>query len=329
MKKTFLICVLIFALLCASCQTFDNETASYKASDEESSAAPEEMSVQKEKKQSISLVVLGDSIARGYGLESPEEERWSAVLCRLLKEDFVTVNKNNFGVDGLTGQGLADQLTDNFPTQLTDCDAVLVSIGGNNVLSFLGEITSELMQDGEYPVKLFEDFFRYAYAPDGEDVSAYAYAVTEMNELVDRVNGIFQSESFIQKVSTAGEKLNREIPEIVSLIREKNPDARIVFQTVYNPYQGMSLQFRYLEHAVELSDHGAMAVSALNRAIKQCADEQGYEIADVYGAFEQRIETLTNAGIDLQKKSLDLDPHPNKKGHEIIALIYYELLTEG
>lgn len=330
MKKCFLLFMTVLLILaCSSCVQYIPEEESGEAdSSEKGDHSAELSSPQKEKKDSITLAVLGDSIARGYGLEEPTEQRWSRVLAELLEQDFVVVTETNHGVDGLTGKGLEKQLSEGLAQELADCDAVLISIGGNNVLSFLGEITDEVLQDGEFPTEMFEDFFRYAYASEGQDVSDCAYAVDEMNQLVDRVNSIFESEDFKKRVAEAGEKLKEEIPAVVSLIRRSNPNARIVLQTVYNPYQGMQLSFRYLKNPVALSLHGNTAVSALNEAIFDCAEQCGYQVADVYAAFAARSETLSNAGVDLQKKALDLDPHPNKKGHRVIAELYYQLLTE-
>lgn len=277
----------------------------------------------------ISIVALGDSIAYGARLENYESDRWSARLAEKLKTVYAEADEANYGVNGMTGEGLVTQLENEMPAEIAECDYVLISIGGNNILSFLTSLTQELFPDGEYPTQLFADFFKYAFASTSEDVSQYAYSVAEMNSLVARINATFESEDYRQKVALAGEKLKDELPRAVALIRECNKDAKIIVQSIYNPYYGINLSFRYLESGIDLSAHGEFAVASLNEAITSCAVECGYEIADVYTAFKESGVTLTNAGIDLGTMTLDLDPHPNKKGHELIAQTYYDLIAEG
>ena len=77
---------------------------------------------------SISIVVLGDSIARGYGLENVETQRFSSLLEEDLKTVYKDVSVVNYGVDGQTGAELLSVLQNSPPAELNNCDCVIISI---------------------------------------------------------------------------------------------------------------------------------------------------------------------------------------------------------
>ena len=283
-------------------------------------------------KGDMDIVVLGDSIAYGYGLENIERERWSYQLSEMLKSDYENVNTVNYGINGQTGSELADMLENSMPEEIKNCDTVLVSIGGNNILrGLMSLLDDESIKniDEEYLKTVFYDFLKYSFPKEGEDVSEYAYAVAELNSLFDRVNGIFDSDNYKKILEKASRDLEAELSKIVSEIKKANPKALIYIQTVYNPYKGISLGFKNIDSKIELSKRGDGAVSFLNRVIISQKDVCGYFVADVFEGFDRSEFTLTNPRIDLADKKIILDPHPNKKGHYEIAKIYYSLLTEG
>ena len=79
---------------------------------------------------------------------------------------------------------------------------------------------------------------------------------------------------------------------------------------------------------LDMHVNGEAAVGKLNEQIKANAAEYGYTVLDVHKGFAESIKTLTFAGLDITKASFSLDPHPNEKGHELIAELYYNYLTE-
>lgn len=277
----------------------------------------------------ISVVVLGDSIARGYGLANVEKQRYSALLAEKLADDYADVNIANYGVDGLTGAELVEFLKNDMPAEIADSDYVLVSIGGNNILGVLTEMSgvAELMTGIDS--QIITDYVKYMTATDETEKSKYETVLTTLNTLLGTVNSVFTGETFAQKVAEAVEKLQNEIPEIVSLIKEENPDAKIVIQTVFNPYKSVNISLPYIESKVELASHGDAAVSVLNMAIESLAEEQGYAVLPVYDVFEASAKKAVNAAFSILTMQLNVDPHPNATGHQLIAESYYNLIKEN
>ena len=143
------------------------------------------------------------------------------------------------------------------------------------------------------------------------------------------VNAVFESETFNSLITDAGKRLEEEIPQIIEAIRKLNPNAKIYFQTVYNPYKGMNVSLKEVTEQLKLDDYGERSVANLNAPIEALADSLGYEIVPVWTEFEESGKDLVNAGISLLPFNISVDPHPNWQGHELIAKIYCDIITEA
>lgn len=276
----------------------------------------------------ISLVVLGDSIARGYGLQNVESERFSAVLEASLSQKYAEVTVSNYGVDGITGAQLSETLKTAPPDDLANADYALISIGGNNVLGRLASLDGLEQLSDDINKKVFFDYFRFLLSDTEEEKKALDYARESLNLLFKTANDTLGGAQFKSLVNTAAENLKTEIPEIIKHIRQINPDCKIIIQTVYNPYKGINIALKALDHTLDLASFGEMAVLPLNQAIEGLASEYGYTVAPVWGGFEASSKQLTNAGFDILNALFGVDPHPNSAGHALIAEIYFKLITE-
>lgn len=276
----------------------------------------------------IDVLVLGDSIARGYGLSDVENERFSAVLTDKLGKKFTEVNVSNYGVDGITGADLVNMLKNNPPEELYNADYVLISIGGNNVLRSIGSLDGLNQLSANVNTKVFFDYFRYLFAKNEEEKKSLDYARKTIDVLFKTANDAFGGDEFNSIIKTASENLKNEIPIITELIKGSNPNAKIIIQTVYNPYKDINISLKSLKNPLNLSAFGEKAVLPLNENIEEMATVCGYSVAPVFDGFEASSNQLTNAGFDLLNAVFGLDPHPNKEGHVLIADIYYKLITE-
>lgn len=278
---------------------------------------------------SFKAVVLGDSIARGYGLESPESMRFSALLEKSLATVYEDIEIANYGVDGRTGEELIDFVKNEPPKELADCDCIIISIGGNNILQMLDTLDTALNALMEIDPKAVADYFKYTVTDEGEEKDKLAYACDVLSSVFGAINVAFESETFDSLITDAGKRLENEIPRLISELRKINPDAKIYFQTVYNPYKDINLSLQDVEEKLDLDTHGERAVAKLNAPIEALAEENGYEIVPVWQEFDRSNKTLTNAGISLITASISFDPHPNARGHELIAEIYYGIISEA
>lgn len=237
----------------------------------------------------INIVALGDSIAAGYGLASPEAERYSHLIKeRIDARDGFECIETNHGVNGQTSSGLLESFASLPP--LDGADYVTVSIGANNVLG--------------PAVNMFSKYGAALLIEDEElRAAALASAYNEFNT-----------------ATAAGiEQFKKDLPEIISAIKHAAPEAEIIFQTIYNPYNRVSLTLTLGDVTVDLNADSDRLVSALNDIIESGAILLGYKVADVYAAFETETGVVNAEGGSLASAPLTLDPHPTAKGHGLIA----------
>lgn len=293
MKKFLLLFLLLGVLI--SCAGEEDAPVPMEETAVETDPAPETDTV-----ELPVLVSLGDSIARGFGLDEPSKEAYITVV-----SEHLPAIAYNFGVDGQDSTELVSYITGQPSVReaLADADSVTVSIGANN---FLGDAFTFL--------GIYNDF---------KTNPSTTYTT-------ESVTSAFQT--FNADVTKGVEQLREDIPSILSAIREINADCDVIFLTCYNPYGAVNVTLDWGNvMPVEFDALSDTCVSRLNEVIQELSEEQGYIVADVYAAFEGKADRLVNA---VPVESGDtfvgsaIDPHPNKNGHNVIAEVLSGILGE-
>lgn len=239
-----------------------------------------------------SLVVLGDSIASGYGLaEYTAGNNYSAPLSfgNMLGAEYQSYR--NYAVDGRTSEQLLYSLQDpseELAEALSSADKIVISIGGNDFLKpMLSAVKSAAFGDYE----LFEAIISGEFKTEmiGDSANKVLIAALDAAKRVD-----------IDAVADNIEACSREL-------RKANPNAEIVVLTVYNPFSGNVL----------LNAVSDIAFEKLHELNGRISDINGITVADVYTAFDGKAGEFTNIN--------RLDIHPNANGHNAI----YNLLVEN
>lgn len=222
------------------------------------------------------VVFFGDSIAAGYGLADEENERYSSLIAA---EYGCTVY--NYAVSGDDGKDLLELLAEGNCEHLKDATVIVLSIGANNVLK------------AAYALVPYFESLQNGTAQGNLDVTE---VMSEVAQGIDR--------------------FKTELPQIIQALREVNADAKIIFQTVYNPYRDFT-EFKVEQNGFTLSFAAvsASSVISLNDVIENGAEENGYTVCEVYTPFKEYEGNLINALPD----GSNVDPHPNKEGHKLLA----------
>lgn len=112
----------------------------------------ENSTLSSKKPNSIQLLILGDSVAKGTGDE--KSKGFTGYLPEYFKNyTSKDILVNNLGVDGLESMGLLEQFQSQKLTQpLLDSDIILISIGGNDVRSIL--TLNTLAKEDEFKVRM-------------------------------------------------------------------------------------------------------------------------------------------------------------------------------
>ena len=222
------------------------------------------------------VVFFGDSIAAGYGLADEENERYSSLIAAKYGCEVY-----NYAVSGDDGKDLLALLAEGNCEHLKDATVIVLSIGANNVLK------------AAYALVPYFESLQNGTAQGNLDVTE---VMSEVAQGIDR--------------------FKTELPQIIASLRAVNPDAQIIFQTVYNPYRDFT-EFKVEQNGFTLSFAAvsASSVISLNDVIENGAEENGYTVCEIYTPFKEYQGNLINALPD----GSNVDPHPNKEGHKLLA----------
>ncbi len=236
------------------------------------------------------IVFLGDSIASGCGLEGYSDD--DLYNCRsyanILKERYsgelgekcrqITIN------DAVTGDKSEDMLkklkNGELDEALADSDAVVVSIGGNDLLGLVFEVLTKLGYDPDSDKIELDD----------ANIMAAVLALLTLDKDADAALDGFEA----------------NLKEIITAIRDKTAGT-IIVQTLYDP-------FEFFDSIKVLTDFTGEKIERLNNIVLKNAmdgDTRLYYVVDVAGDFKGKCKDLTNIA--------SFDIHPNAKGHEEIA----------
>ena len=282
--KRIVLTVLCLALcaLAAGCEfdinvSVDIDEQSLPAAESENESAGEDLPPQTDGLTSDDVVVFfGDSIAAGYGLADEENERYSSLIAAKYGCEVY-----NYAVSGDDGADLLALLAEGNCEQLENATVIVLSIGANNVLK------------AAYALVPYFESLQNGTAQGNLDVTE---VMSEVAQGIDR--------------------FKTELPQIIASLRAVNPDAQIIFQTVYNPYRDFT-EFKVEQNGFTLSFAAvsASSVISLNDVIENGAEENGYTVCEIYTPFKEYQGNLINALPD----GSNVDPHPNKEGHKLLA----------
>lgn len=241
----------------------------------------------KEQSEMKKYIAIGDSLTFGFGLANKKTERFSAKLTdKLNKKDAMYV-EYNYGVNGLTSDGLLDMLKAGEIGMLSEAALITIDIGANDVLDSLNQIL----------IPMFE----------GGSVSKNEYEAA--------------MESYNDSIISAYDNTK----EILEHIKSVNPDCTIVIATIYNPYRNLDVELILDDRTVTLAQFADELMQELNNNIKKLANDYDCHIADWYTAFEMTKLNVLDAKYD--ETGINLDIHPNKEGHNLMATVMYEAVN--
>lgn len=260
-------------------------------------------------------VSLGDSIARGFGLDDLENERYSSLIAA--EENIMSDSKGknnitayNYGVDGQTSGELLEHITEGRTEMVAEADVISICIGTNDVL---------------YPAEMFfmkyDDLF-YNYGAAGSYGNGQFDYETDARikqgfDTYDAKEFEADYEAMLADCQTGLEDLRVNLTEVISVIKEINPQCQIICLTLYNPYAPFDYTIYTDNTMVNISEYSENLMEEANAVIAETCEEMGCMTADVHGAFAASDVDVLNSEVTVY--GLNLDDHPNAAGHRLIA----------
>jgi len=241
----------------------------------------------------VNIVSFGDSIPYGYLLKD-ENNSYDNRIAQTLDADFY-----EYSAVGLTSYQLLDYLeTGASDENIKNADYIFISIGSNDYLDLLFEIKIdgfEFDSSNDNYLNIKENF--------------------NFNNFFDSLKRSMTGEEFNNKARLALALIKETYPKIISYIRNINSDAKIYVLNLYNPYFNLNNPIIELDY---VSDICEKYISETNEFIES-SDE--YTVINAHNL----LRNYKMLNVDLL--SLNLDPHPNKNGHETLYQAFLKELT--
>ena len=240
------------------------------------------------------MLILGDSISTGYGLEGYAENKANGYAQRL-KNAFNIKDSDylNLARDGLDSSQLLEFIKKPENKDLfKKYDSIFITIGGNDVLN---RMVSEI-----------DDFYNYLPEDLGTDIEN---VLDNLKKSADKMAAHLNEEKVKQGFQNQTNLFIKNFTEIISELKKLAPDSSIYVQTLFNPFSGV-----YGLEKVE--SYGDVYLEQMNNAIK---NTKSITTADIYSAFKGKGLFLTNI--------LSMDIHPNAQGHYKISTEIYNMIV--
>lgn len=253
---------------------------------------------------------FGDSIAAGYGLEGYSHSQTSAPSdsYQSLLSSFLQTKSINYAVSGSNSSDCIDLLKKgSADADLKKADIITLSIGSNDLLLPF--------------IQIIMDYFEID--PDSIDASSFADGFTmPAIDLSDFMKYYQKSEALIAELSdhavlhAQAAAFPKKLKNILSILRQKSPDAEIYVTNIYNPFTAIPI----------IGTIAETYIAEINQAFSSRTDE--YTLIDVYTPFSQA--ELTNVHFDMKNPAgINLDPHPSAAGHQAIADLFISALQKA
>ncbi len=295
---------IVSAILCLSIlmssAAYASDVKQNAQSGTQTETAKTEVSVKDEK---IRYVALGDSISTGFGLtiftkDHPDNPKSPNLFVNRLSAslDLPVLNLAKDGIDTTDLLNLIKNLSQDKKKILGEAELITVSTGGNNLLAPLLEL-SKKKSDAAVAVGMFSS----------PQLALISMLTTSNAQEQANVRAII--DDGVKRFCGTEEKKyeDGEFMQIVNAIRAVNPNAKLVFQTIYYPYASFNIP--------EEVDN---ATKEMNRIILAKAQEGNYTVIDLYDLFR------SPDFINMQR----LDSHPNNAGTTMIYLLMMQALGE-
>ncbi|HPE96022.1 MAG TPA: GDSL-type esterase/lipase family protein, partial [Bacillota bacterium] len=268
-------------------------------------------------------VALGDSIPYGYGLTDHETQCYPYLFYQQIGSELSSFS--NAAISGQTSPQLAAMIEGG--AYISNADLITVTIGANNILgSFFTDTLAIVIANGGGVITSLDGLIGELAAYSSDTTSETTKAT--LKKIIDALNTYYSGKAFEAKMDAAAAQLNTDITSIIASINTYAPAAEVIFTTIYSPYKGCS--FGIEDSYVEMTGLSDLCVEKLNTVIRERANEEGYTVAEVYTAFEESDEDLVNANISMtDAESVNVDPHPNSKGAQVIADTLADAISKG
>ena len=253
---------------------------------------------------STNYLALGDSIGDGYGLADRDTESYAQIVRSKL--NIPKSNFKNLSVSGMTCEEFYQKIqTSEYTSSIKAANMITVSIGSNELLGIaiegVSSITGVDANDPDFTNKVQQVF------QNADTLKKLA--------LAKNLYTFFTSNETKAKIEAAIAAYEESWSKSVSYIKSINSNVFIIATEFYNPYYEVGLA------SYDLGNFVDEYIQKMNVILKNLSQSESlYKIAKIYNDFNTTNPRITNVNVNFNDFSkMNVDPHPNKNGHSIIA----------
>lgn len=256
-------------------------------------------------------VALGDNIAYGYGLADRDNDSYASKVRQ--KYNISQSNFQNLAVSGMTCAEYYEKIQEEeYTNAIENADLLTVSIGSNELLGLVTKAVSDVTG---VPIDSPN------FVEEAQNVFLSA-SMLEKIKMLTEIYNTFTSEEMKLQIEASINTYKDNWSKSIQYIKEINPDITIVATEFYNPYYEISLGSYDLGGFVDEN------IQKMNEILHENSNsESEYKIAKIYDAFNTTNPRLTNVNISMS--DLNVDPHPNVLGHEVICTKIMDALVDA
>jgi lysophospholipase L1-like esterase len=301
-------------------------------------------------------IALGDSVPAGFALYNLAES-YPAVFYEMLKADDSIDEYKNYAVSTITTTILLDMLNNMNAEDLKlfkNARVVTLNIGGNNILvpflDYLNDLkiktgagdvvtgTGEILSGTDELIYGIMAEIEKRTSESEEPKSGLGAIISGLKDmaggLLNALTGAWNvllgtpevvatfAGSFTPELKTEldnGVKtFSEEFVEIIKWIEKHAPKAKIIVNTVYNPFPQKIQNINF-----EFSNSANVYIESINKTIIEESKTGRYLLIDTYPYLTNHIE-LMNLNLDPSLGNLSFDIHPNSEGHKLLAQLNYD-----
>ncbi len=251
------------------------------------------------KPKPLCYVALGDSISIGTSV-LPGQSYPSLINARLNAPLML-----NFSRDGLTSYGLIHVMRNHYVmNSIRRANLITLTIGSNDVLG------------------IFLDIIRKATGTT--NWNAIMSDPTKLAKAIEALNRPGAAVRLKKGIKT----FRKNFPYIVSRITALNPKARIAVTTAYSPYHGIVIPVPGTAAVFDLGALSDQMIGGLNQVYSAVArTKRGSKIIFVDLAVPFAV-TPGTLNVELTPFAVNLDPHPNAAGQQMIAHLILDRIPD-
>ena len=260
-------------------------------------------------------LAIGDSVTYGYVLGG--EPLTDECFANILAKD-KGYSLQNESIVGNTADGILSQFdSDEFCSYVKNAQIITITCGGNDLMQIVYEKTRELYNSiygktADTALTSNLDVTKILSDSSDSRFQMVELAAFTAVQKMDKKNG------YLADFKKSIEDFISNLNEVISKIKELNPDVEIYMATQYNPYQHFSGTYK------SIGTHIENCAKMLQEAVVDNADGH-YTIVDVYTAFSGKTAEYCTATED----PINLDFHPSVAGHAEIAKCFEKVVPEA